>query len=249
MNAKKEKRIGAIFPDEGAFAYELLDIGFVEKWLADHGYPNVGYLCERTPGGKAATFEACDELANYDYLLPAARELADQGADVIFWACVSGSFHRGLDFAHQQAKAMADAAGCPATSGALAMLTGCKSLGAKKADVMMAYMPDVAQRFVNFLQEGGLDITEVRHMVCAPKQRSFDLDYHAELSKFAKQFGPRDYPLLIPSTSVNSLTIMQDFERLAGRPVITANQSCLWHSLRLLGIDKPAQGAGQLFLK
>lgn len=84
-------------------------------------------------------------------------------------------------------------------------------------------------------------------MVCAPKQRSFDLDYNAELGAFVAMLPPSKDPILIPSTSLNSLDMVDGFEKIAGRPVLTANQVTLWHALVLAGIEARIRNAGVLF--
>jgi maleate isomerase len=84
-------------------------------------------------------------------------------------------------------------------------------------------------------------------MKCRPEQRTFDLDYKAELAEFTKTLSPRSHPILLPSTSLNSLDLIPDFERIAGRPVLTANQLCLWYALQLLEPKRGVSGAGRLF--
>jgi hypothetical protein len=53
----------------------------------------------------------------------------------------------------------------------------------------------------------------------------------------------QEHPIIIPSASLNS----REFEALAGRRVITANQACLWYAVRLIGIPAQFEGAGKIF--
>jgi maleate cis-trans isomerase len=248
MPAKPSRKheIGVIFPDEGAYPYELLDQEFMSRWFTDHGYGSVGYRIERTPGGKPLNIADCAELAREDQLVPAARRQAEAGSNVILWACVSASFHYGLDYARRQARMLSTDHNLPATSASLAIVAAVEHLGAKKVDVMMNYMPEVADAFLAFLSEAGLEVVDVRHMACRIDQRAFDLDYKAELAAFSSALSPRDHPVIIPSTSLSSLAAIRDFEQIAQRPVVTANLACVWHALRLLGLEGGADRAGSL---
>lgn len=243
----RQQEIGVIFPDEGAFPYELLDHPFMTRWFTDRGYGDIGYRVERTPGGKPLTIADCAELAREEQLLPAARRLAEAGSDVVLWACVSASFHHGIDYAHRQARMLSAESKLPATSASLAIVAAVERLGAKKVDVMMNYVPEVATAFVAFLSEAGLEVVDVRHMACRIDQRAFDLDYEAELAAFSSALSPREHPVIIPSTSLSSLAAIEGLERIAQRPVITANQACVWHALQLLGLDGSTDRAGALF--
>jgi maleate isomerase len=248
MNERASKRkIGVIFPDEGAYPYELLDGAFVTQWLAERGFGDFEYHIERVPGGKPLSLEDCADLAKEDELLPAARRLRSVKPDAVLWACVSASFHKGLGYAERQAGALSRESGAPATSASLAMAQAVKSLGTNKVDVMMNYVPPVADQFIKFLSEEKLDVVKVRHMQCSLKQRAFDLDYRSELSAFTESLPDRDHPVLIPSTSLSSLRIVSDLERIAKRPVITANLASIWELLTLMNIEPYTDEASALF--
>jgi maleate isomerase len=249
MNRSDEnyKNIGIIFPDEGAYPYELLNTSFVTGWLADRGLGEFGYHIERTPGGKPFTLEDCADLGKEDEIFPAARRLLDVKPDAVLWACVSGSFHKGFDYAKWQAEKISAASGAPATSGALAMVEAVKGLGTRKLDVLTNYVPVVAAQFLKFLEEAGLEVVDFKQIPSTKEQRAFDIDYQAELRAFARGLSPRTHPVLIPSTSGSSLAVIRDYEAAARRPVITANVACVWELLRLMKVKPIAENAGALF--
>lgn len=241
------RKIGIIFPDEGAFAYELINDMFINRWLADRGIANVDYMSILTPGGKAATIAACEELAEEDVLAAAARRLGESRCGSVVWACTSASFFKGLDYARQQSHMLSESASVPASSTSMAMLAALQALSARRVDIMMSYMPEVADTMVSFLSQAGIAVSSVHHMVCAPKQRSFDLDYAAELKTLVPTLSTSPDPILIPSTSLNSLDRVEGFEEIAGRPVLTANQVTLWQALVLAGVKQRVEKAGTLF--
>lgn len=243
----KEARIGVIFPDEGAFSYELVDDGIVGAWLKQHGFSNVQYVSVRTPGGKASTIAACAELANEQQLLDATDALARGGCDTVAWACTSASFFRGLEYTRYQADLLSRRLNGPATSTSMALLAALKRLNARSVDVMMAYMPEVSRCFVDFLGEAGIRVGAVKDIQCAPTQRTFELDYNRELRDFVATLPARSDPIVVPSTSLNSLYRIEEFEEIAGRPVLTANQVTMWYALELAGAGVSINGMGHLF--
>lgn len=243
----KETNIGVIFPDEGAFPYELVDDGIVTGWLRHHGFQAVCYRSVRTPGRKAATLQACAELADEEQLLRATDELASEGCSTVAWACTSASFFRGLDYTRYQSDMLAKRLKGTATSTSLALLAALDRLGAKSVDVMMAYMPEVSKSLLDFLAEAGIRVGTAKDIQCGPNQRTFELDYNQELRHFVDTLPDHSDPIVIPSTSLNSLFRIEEFEKIAGRPVLTANQVTMWHSLELAGTGVPINGMGQLF--
>jgi maleate cis-trans isomerase len=247
MAATSDKNVGVIFPDEGAYEYELIDDPKINRWLHEHAVENVNYISARTQGGKASSIAACEQLASEAELARAAEYLKTTNCDSVVWACTSASFFRGLSYACWQSEHIGKHAAAPAASTSTAMLAALEKLGATKIDIMMSYMPEVAETFVAFVKEAGHEVGSVRHMVCAPHQRSFDLDYRTEISDFVSTIGESDSPILVPSTSLNSLDLVDDLERIARRPVLTANQVTLWSALRLAGCTQPLPQAGKLF--
>lgn len=246
MNTK-EASIGVIFPDEGAFAYELVDDDIVAGWLRQHGFRNVRYTSVKTPGRKASTLQACADLADEEQLLRATDELAREGCRTAAWACTSASFFRGVDYTRYQSDMLAKRLEGTATSTSLALLAALDRLGAASVDIMMAYMPEVSKSFLDFLAEAGIRVGAVKDIQCGPNQRTFELDYHRELGDFVATLPDHPDPVIIPSTSLNSLYRIEEFEEVAGRPVLTANQVTMWHSLQLAGVGVPISGMGRLF--
>jgi maleate cis-trans isomerase len=242
----RRQNIGVIFPNEQDVVYELADSIFVRRWLSGHGL-EVGYALACTPGGRVLTRQDCAMIASDEWLLPAAGSLASQEADVIMWACVCGSFYGGFEHARRQAESIAEYAGRTASSASLAILAAIEATGDKRVDIMTAYSPRVAALMVEFFKEAGVQIGHVQQIVRKPGQRLFDLDCASAIKEFAKVTADHEHPIIIPSTSLNSLDRIEEFEALAGRCVITANLACLWYATRLLGEKVQIEGAGRIF--
>src|SRR5687767_15930209 len=111
-------------------------------------YPGVKFIA-RGVGVKALTPEGYDPAWNG--IVPAAVELAKQGATAILVHGASLTFYRGYE-AHQKLVADVRAAtGLPAITMTSAMVEGLRYLGARKIGVATAYSDEVNRRLREFL--------------------------------------------------------------------------------------------------
>ncbi|WP_127145552.1 maleate cis-trans isomerase family protein [Pelagibacterium montanilacus] len=237
-------RLGIVMPDD-PIASELHSPSI---WLAGRGRTDVDALTLLSPmcGGH---FED-DLLATGDIerIGPVGRELAAQGCDAVIWACTSGSFIGGLDWAKRQRDDLARSADRPASSTTLAFIAALKALGATRAHLLGAYPEPVTSAFVKCLRAAGVSVGQSRALGAPDGPHSFMLPLGDLLAEFAASLpqGERDVPILIPDTAINTLDRIEAFEEMTGRVVLTANQVTLWHGLGLVGADTRIAGAGAL---
>ncbi|MER8440683.1 hypothetical protein NKH36_33055 [Mesorhizobium sp. M1312] len=234
---KRCKRMGAMVPSDNKIPYELRDDKFISNWLADRNLGSVEYIS--TPTRDDALYNGVDyyaRLADEDVLSAAARQLRKQGCDSVVWACTSASFFKGVPYAHRQIQLLSDNAAAPATNTSMAFLAALDVLGAKRVDVMLPYSPEIAKLLVSFLSEVGISVGTVWHMSCPASGEIFDIDCEAELTEFVSTRPFSDDPILVPCTSISSLTRVETFEKISGRSVLTANQVTIWHALVLAGM-------------
>lgn len=78
----------------------------------------------------ARRVENLREAGAPDRLSAGVEELRMAGAESLVWACSGGSFAYGWDGAHEQAAALARAAGLPASSSSVAFVEAVRELGA-----------------------------------------------------------------------------------------------------------------------
>ncbi|MES0133188.1 hypothetical protein [Mesorhizobium sp. M0029] len=253
MQCTSKTRIGVIFPDDGAFPYELTDHRLITNWLADHNMKNIEYIlclqqCE-TPASLAATeVELCEYWAAENALSAAARQLGNKGCHSVVFACTSAGFFGGIQYAQRQVQLISESAGALASSTSMAFLAALDVLGVKRVDILSPYDPEITELFVNFLSDVGISVGSVGHMRQPPSGRAFDIDCAAELAEFTSLTPPSTDPILIPCTSVSSLKCAEYFEAISGRAVITANQVTLWHALVLAGLT-PSIADASSFLR
>jgi len=77
-------------------------------------------------GEDAHRVDALLEMGSPRRLEAGVAELRLAGADAVVWACTSGSFVHGWDGAHAQVRALAQAAGLPASSTSFAFVHAAK---------------------------------------------------------------------------------------------------------------------------
>jgi maleate isomerase len=52
--------------------------------------------------------------------------------------------------------------------------------------------------------------------------------------------------VLLSGTGLPTVAVLEMLERDLGKPVISSNQACLWHALRLAGVREAIPGFGRL---
>jgi maleate cis-trans isomerase len=182
-------------------------------------------------------------------LADGVERLRPLGAAAVMWACTSGSFVLGWDGARAQADRVAAAAGVPASSTSLAFVEAARALAARRVAVAATYPAEVAGCFVDFLQAAGLEVAHhaSRGIFTATEVGNLGRE---EVGAFVEGLAAAGADaLLVPDTALRTAAVLEDLERRAGMPVLTANQVTAWEGLRLAGDTRPRRGAGRLFLQ
>src|SRR5262245_9056915 len=110
------------------------------------------------PGGM--TLQGYDEAV--PRILPAAQELAKQGAKVISVFGSSLTFYKGAKFNDDLVQKVTKATGVPATTQSNGLIDGLKTVNARRVAVATAYTDAVTARLRIFLEEHGFTVTAVK---------------------------------------------------------------------------------------
>ena len=234
------RSIGLIYP--GCEKTELCDAG---AWAREHGLTDTTFVFTTSHSDGSHALSSLEETSNVVALRNAAGKLAWTCASVI-WACTSGSFIHGLARAQQQAKAIEEYARAPTTSASLALARAAAFMGSE-VEVLAAYDAEVSGLFTAFLHEAGVRVSATTCLGAASASDSRTLDLEREINSHQIRYGSSRLPLLIPDTAIDTLSLVARFEHRFARPVITANQACIWDGLRLAGIRTVLTRAGLLF--
>jgi maleate cis-trans isomerase len=191
--------------------------------------------------------DALREMGGRPRLLEGARTLADRDVSSAVWSSTSASFVFGWEGAKEQISALEDALGVPASTTAFGFVAAASTIGARKVAVVATYPDDIARRFEDFLNAGGIEVLDISShgIVTAAEVGTLGRDVVLEM------VAENDYAdadaLLVPDTALHTAAWLEELEDAAGKPVLTANQVTFWEALRLAHSLKPQEGLGSLF--
>ncbi|WP_328560660.1 aspartate/glutamate racemase family protein [Streptomyces coelicoflavus] len=200
-------------------------------------------------GEDAHRVDALLEMGSPQRLEAGVAELRLSGADAVVWACTSGSFVHGWDGAHEQVRALARAAGLPASSTSFAFVHAAKEIGARRVSIGATYPDDVARLFADFLGAAGIEVSDVvsSGIITAAEVGTWTEDEVLALARAADR--PDAQAVLLPDTALRTAAHIPALEKELGKPVLTANQVTVWEGLRLADRRVNAPELGALFTR
>jgi maleate cis-trans isomerase len=113
--------------------------------------------------------------------------------------------------------------------------------------VAASYPAKVAERFVEFLGDGGLEVTAMgsHGIVTAAEVGLLGRDAVIALASAVDRSGAD--AVLVPDTAMHTLAWVEDLEAALGLPVLTANQVTVRQGLSLAGEVPALPALGRLF--
>jgi len=100
-----------------------------------------------------------------------------------------------------------------------------------------------------YLETAGFTVLNVEGepvAVGAGQQGINDQDPESVVRFASRACRPEADLLFCSCTAWRSLEVVEELERITGRPVVTSNQSTIWASFRKLGLTEPIEGYGSL---
>ncbi|MEU5626277.1 aspartate/glutamate racemase family protein [Streptomyces tendae] len=200
-------------------------------------------------GEDAHRVDALLEMGSPRRLEAGVAELRLAGADAVVWACTSGSFVHGWDGAHEQVRALAQAAGLPASSTSFAFVHAAKEIGVRRVSIGATYPDDVARLFADFLGAAGIEVADVvsSGIITAAEVGTWTEEEVLALARAADR--PDAEAVLLPDTALHTAAHIPALEKELGKPVLTANQVTIWEGLRLADRRVNAPELGALFTR
>ncbi|MFF4759008.1 aspartate/glutamate racemase family protein [Streptomyces sp. NPDC001292] len=196
-------------------------------------------------GEDAHRVDALYEMGAPERLAQGVQGLRLSGVEAVVWACTSGSFVRGWQGAHEQVRALARAAGMPASSTSFAFVHAAAEIGARRVAVAATYPKDVTSLFTDFLHAGRVEVAAARSagIVTAAEVATWGEPEILALARDADV--PEADAVLLPDTALHTASHLPALEKHLGKPVLTANQVTVWEALRLTDrrVNAPALGA------
>ncbi|MEV7340882.1 aspartate/glutamate racemase family protein [Streptomyces sp. NPDC093544] len=200
-------------------------------------------------GEDAHRVDALLEMGSQDRLVAGVEELRLSGAEAVVWACTSGSFVYGWAGAHEQVRALARAAGLPASSTSFAFAHAVREMGVRRVAIAATYPDDVTALFAAFLKDAGVEVVAVRAsgIITAAEVGTWGEAETLALARAADH--PDADAILLPDTALHTASFIPSLEKELGKPVLTANQVTVWEALRLTDRRVNAPELGALFTR
>ncbi|MEV3874246.1 decarboxylase [Streptomyces sp. NPDC049906] len=197
------------------------------------------------PDGPGPALTALPVPPDGERLAPAVEELRLAGAEALVWA--GPGFALGQEGALAQVRALALAAGLPASSTSFAFAHAVRELGVERLAVAPVYGPELTERFARFLTaESGARVVSAPSATGNPAPAD-GLTALTELARAADV--PEATAVLLPGTPLRTAAHLTALEQHLGKPVLTANQVTVWEALRLTDRRVNAPRLGALFTR
>jgi arylmalonate decarboxylase len=195
------------------------------------------------PGGM--TLEGYDEAI--PRVLPAAEELAKQGAKVISIFGSSLTFYKGAKFNEELTQKVTRLTGVPATTQSNGLIDGLKVANAKRVAVATAYTDTVTERLKLFLEEHGFQVTFAKGLgyTQIPEGAATE-DILFKLGAEAYAQSNRADALVMSCGALRTLDLIVPLENEVRVPVVSSTPHGLMNGVRLLGVSPRSQGFGMV---
>ena len=228
--------IGVVVPYDFALDRELW------RWLPN----DVSLHITRLPyAPMPATMEMAVHISDPEHAAQCVTDVSAVGPLVTAYACTSGSFVGGPLAEQALVEAML-AAGSPlalTTSGAL--LSALRYLGYTRVATATPYTADLTVGLTAFLGESGIEVTAAAGLGLTSDIWTVPHDVTRRL--VCETDTDDAQAVFISCTNLPTYDVIADLEHELGKPVLTANQVTMWHSLSLIG--RKAVGPGQQLME
>lgn len=207
-------------------------------------------LVHTTIGVDEHTPDALLETGSHARLSEGAGRLLDQHPEVgsVMWACTSGSFVYGWEGAAEQAARLQEVTGRPTSSTSIAFVEAIRTLNVSQVAVAASYPRDLADHFERFLEAAGADVVHFSsHGIFTAGEVGL-MGREAVVEMVRSVDVTEAEAILVPDTAMHSLLWIEELEKAAGKPVLTANLVTVWEGLRIAEAPTPElPGLGSLF--
>ncbi|WP_172652732.1 maleate cis-trans isomerase family protein [Rhodococcus opacus] len=205
----------------------------------------IGVNVSRVATEIEGTVEALEDMAAAARAAAALLEPARPSVGV--FACTSSSFINGPAWTKELEADLSQHMGCEVVSTAGAMVRALQSLGAGRVAVVTPYVEVTNKRLTTFLTESGIEVSGLNGLGV------LDMYAHAAITPETLYRSVMELDLdsadavFIACTQMRTIDIIDQLERDAGIPVVTAVQASFWAALNILGdIALPIEDRGRL---
>ncbi len=178
-----------------------------------------------------------------------AMELKDGGAEAISLMGTSLSFFRGAAFNAELEVELRRRTGLPCTTMSHAIVRGLRALGIARVAVATAYIDEVNERLVAYLDASGFAVTAIRGLAITGVREvgAVPTATLVELCETVYASDPSADGILISCGGLQTLAAIESVEARLGVAVVSSSPAGFWDLMRVAGADSRAPGRGRLF--
>jgi maleate isomerase len=232
-------RIGIVYPEDG-----LLDADF-------YGPAPEGVSVHITRSFHQISDEKLDlqlaaSMAESEDIEAAAKTFLQINPHCVAYACTSASFSQGKGFDQKIIERLEDVTNAKATTTATAGIAALQALGIHRVCAIAPYGEEVSRQLASYLEAYGFEVTNLGFMDL-PDLEIPNVD-PGWIYRFAVDtVREKTEAVFISCTNLRSFEVVSPLEKDLRKPVVSANQATIWHSLRLSGIHEKQERFGTLF--
>ena len=189
-----------------------------------------------------------ETLAKMEAELPIAAGLLPDylGLKSIGYGCTSGSTIIGEE---RVAQILNDAhENVPSTNPLSAAKAAFQALGVARIGLLTPYTPEVTEAMQARFDAAGFHVSVIGSFYEEDDTTVGRID-PSSILKATLELGKSDEcdGIFISCTSLRTAGIIEQAEKVLGKPVTASNHALAWHMLRLAGVDDQIAGYGRLF--
>jgi maleate isomerase len=178
----------------------------------------------------------------------ASRLIQEVSPHAVLFACASGSFVKGAGFDQEIQAGIEKITGAPTLVASLTMVVALKYLNVKRVALATAYIDRVTDLEVKFLEENGITVVSSKGLgLSGAAIREQEPE---TISKLILEVDrPEAQGIFVSCANLRAHEILDDMEQRLSKPVLSTNQTLLWHLLMTLKYNTPIKGLGCLLEK
>ena len=234
--SKEWKRLGALIPPVNVTVEREFN-----RWAPEGVSIHTQRLWRRR-----ATLSSEDLKEMLTHLEEDCRLLAFAQPHFVTYACTSGSSLETGGFDEKIARRIAQAAGCPASTTATAVVEALRCLKVRRVAVATPYPQEVNEKEMAFFVDLGLEPVSLETFLLSDSYRIPVVPQEETLALAKKADRPDAEGIFISCTNLPTADIIERLEQEVGKPVVTSNQATFWQALRRMGVDEAVPHCGRL---
>ncbi|MBU7022537.1 MAG: aspartate/glutamate racemase family protein [Theionarchaea archaeon] len=176
----------------------------------------------------------------------ACEELKSAEMDVLAYGCTSGSFVKGLHFDQEIIQEIEEETQITATTTSTAVIEALKMLKVKKIALGTPYSDEINEKAIHFFRGNDIEVTNSIGLNIVPDVNTGKQEPYIAYNLGIKVNTEDCDCVFLSCTDFRTVEIIDLLETRLGKPVISSNQSTLWHCMTLKNLGITFQKYGSL---